>query len=119
MRVRYVAHVKQQLEISGIAILVTKAEYLNAHGRALVVRAKPFQQKTAQCVDCMIRSVDDLIGKRTNASHGSSLGAYGRRQTLAILSRMRTPGFTKSVLQDFVGGFKKKHLHAQAGVAQR
>src|SRR6266550_5427442 len=112
-------HVKQQLEISGIPILVTKAKYLNAHRRALVIRAKPFQQKTAQCVDRVFRGVDDLIGKRTNASHGSSLGAYGRRQTLAILSRMRTAGLTKTMLQDFVGSFKEKHFHAQAGVPKR
>src|SRR5688572_11721179 len=67
----------------------------------------------------MIRSVDDLVGKRTNARHRLSLGADRREQSMTLIRRMRATRFAETMLQCFVRGFEEKNDDVQTQTPQR
>src|SRR6185295_299653 len=97
---------------------MTKAHHLHTHRRALPVRTKPLQQKTAQGVNRVFGSVDDLIGNGANTRHCLPLSTNRGQQSLTFFSRMGPPCFAETILKNVVGSFEEKDGDFQSQSAQ-
>src|SRR6266496_667198 len=111
MRVGQVSNIKHQFEVSGISVSMAKTQHLNAHWPTLAIRAEPIKQETAQCMNSVIRGIDDLVRHGANTGHRRPFRTYGLQQTLALLCRMGSPSFAKATLQNLVGSFKKQNVN--------
>ncbi len=111
-------NIKEQLKVSRASIFMTKAHNLHAHRRALSIRTESFKQKTAQRVDRVIRSIDNLIGKRTDLRHCLPFRANCRQQSLPLSAGCGRRVSLKRSLQNIVRRFKEEHVHFQTRRAQ-
>ena len=109
--------VKQQFQIAGVAVLMTKTQHLNAHRAALAIRAEALEEVTPKRMDRVFRRVDNLIGKRANARHRGAFRANRLQQSLR-LGRMRTTRLTKAMLQHLVRRFEEQNVDSQTSGTQ-
>src|SRR5687768_699040 len=112
-------HVKQYLQISRVTILVAETPHFDAHRRTFAVRTEPRQQKTAQRVNRVFGSVDDLIRKRSNLGHRLSFGANCAQESRALIGRMRTSCLAEAILQHVVRRFEEQYADFQSFRTQR
>jgi len=62
MGIRQMSDVKEQFQISRVAVFVTKAQNLHPHRATLAVETEPLKKQIAECVNCMFGSIDYLVG---------------------------------------------------------
>src|SRR5947209_19429040 len=90
MRVRQMPHVEQEINVVRAAVLVAEAVDLNAHRRAVESGAEALDEESAQRVNRVLGSVNDLVCVRAYVRHGGALAAYGFEQTGARVRRVRS-----------------------------
>src|SRR2546421_12782909 len=83
-------HVEQEVNVVRAAVLVAEAVDLHAHRRAVESGDEALDEKSAQRVNRVLGSVDDLIGVRAFVRDGGALPSYGFEESVGCGRRMRS-----------------------------
>ena len=118
MRIGQMTDVKQKLQICGTAILVPKAQDLDAHWRALFVETESLDQLAAQRMDRMIGCINDLIRELANMLQRGALVPNRLCQALAFVGRMWPARLAETVLEHLAGSLQKQDVDLQSSFTQ-
>src|SRR5258708_9441836 len=86
-------HIEQEFHVPRRAELVPEAEHRNTQRCGFAPGIEALEQDFAQRMDCMVRSIDHLVGQCARAFHDGAFGADGVEQTLAAIGGGGAPAF--------------------------
>src|ERR1044072_1410779 len=110
------SHVEEQINIVRRAVLVAEAVDLHAHRGPAALGAETLDEKATERVDCVLGSVDDMVGELAYLGHRAALAADGFEQAVARLRRVRPPRLAEAAHERLVRCLEEEDEDAQPRV---
>src|SRR5437764_4852991 len=111
-------HVEQEVNVVRAAMLVAEAVDLHAHRRAVESGAEALDEKSAQRVNRVLGSVNDLVGVLAYVRHRGALASYGFEESGACVRRVRSSRLAEAAHERLVRRLEEEDEDAKARRAQ-